>query len=289
MTYDLAIGDRTYSSWSLRGWLPFAKWDIPVRCHTARLYTDELPALLKDFAPARLVPAMKTDGMVVFDTLAIAEWLAESHPEKHMWPADPGLRAIARSITAEMHSGFTALRAACPMNLAHAWIGFEPSDAVLADCARVEALWSWALEASGGPWLCGAYSLADVFYAPVAARFATYALPRGAQAEAYIAQHLEDIAFRKWRAMGRAENHHQPTYDMPLDKAPWPGPTPLKATAVPTGSSVHDLCPYSGKPVTDFLSLNGETYGFCNAFCRDKTVADPEAWPEFMALVASHR
>lgn len=285
MTYDLAIGDRTYSSWSLRGWLPFAKWDIPVRCHTARLYTDELPELLKDFAPSRLVPAMKTDGHVVFDTLAIAEWLAESHPDRQMWPANPGLRAIARSITAEMHSGFGALRGACPMNLAHAWIGFEPSPEVVADCQRVEALWKWALDASGGPWLCGDYSVADVFFAPVATRFATYGLPRGDVSDAYIARHLSDPAFRQWRAMGRAENYHQPTYDMPLEQAAWPGPAPLPATAVNEGPSVNATCPYSGKPVTHFLSLGDRIYGFCNAFCRDKTVADPEAWPKFMELV----
>ncbi|MEM7441405.1 MAG: glutathione S-transferase, partial [Pseudomonadota bacterium] len=177
MTYDLAIGDRTYSSWSLRGWLPFAKWDIPVRTHTALLYTDQVQELLKQFAPARLVPAMKKDGIVVHDTLAIAEALAEAHPDKPMWPADPTLRAKARSMTAEMHSGYGALRAACPMNLAHSWVGFEPSDDVLADCARIETLWADALAVSGGPWLCGDYSIVDAFFAPVAARFATYRLP----------------------------------------------------------------------------------------------------------------
>lgn len=285
MTYELAIGDRTYSSWSLRGWLPFAHWDIPVQTRTCKLYSDEVQELLKDFAPSRLVPAIKKDGIIVHDTLAIAETLAEAHPDRAMWPTDPGLRAMARSITAEMHSGFGALRAACPMNLAHSWVGFEPSEDVLADCQRIETLWETALDASGGPWLCGEYSLADVFYAPVATRFATYHLPRSERSDAYIAEHLAEPHFRRWRAMGRAQNHHQPFYDFDLDKGPWPGPQLLAAKAVDSGPSVNESCPYSGKSVTDFLELGGKVYGFCNPFCRDKTVADPKAWPAFMALV----
>lgn len=285
MTYDLAIGDRTYSSWSLRGWLMFAKWDIPVRVHTARIYTDELPRLLADYAPARLVPAMKRDGIVVHDTLAMAETLAEAHPDKAMWPADPAWRAMARSMVAEMHAGFGALRAACPMNLAHAWGGFEPDADVRADCARIETLWDRALDASGGPWLFGAYSLADAFFAPVAMRFAGYGLPRGPLADAYVTQHLADAEFRRWRAMGRAENYHQPSYDMDLPRLEWPGPAPDPATPVGDGPSENDACPYSGKPVTHFLVHGATTWGFCNAFCRDKTVADPMAWPAFARLV----
>lgn len=288
MTYELAIGDRTYSSWSLRGWLPFDKWDLPVTLRRARLYTEELPRLLADFAPARLVPAMKHAGAVVHDTLAIAETLAERHPDRQMWPADATRRAEARSLVAEMHSGFGALRGACPMNLAHAWEGFAASDAVLADCARMDMLWCRALDRSGGPWLFGQYSLADVFFAPAATRFATYGLPRSAQADAYVERHLADPSLRRWRAMGRAENHHQPTYDMPLKQAPWPGPTPLPAhavEAVEAGPSVNDTCPYSGRPVTDFLALDGRVYGFCNRFCRDKTLADPAVFPRFMELL----
>ena len=287
MTYELAIGDRTYSSWSLRGWLMFAKWDITVRVRTARLYSDELPQLLKDFAPARLVPAMKKDGIVVHDTLAMAETLAEAYPERNMWPAQASARATARSITAEMHSGFGALREACPMNLAHTWAGFEPSPEVLADCARIEELWQRALTHSDGPWLFGDYSLADVFYAPIATRFATYDLPRGAVAARYIDTVLSDRTFRQWRAMGLAENHHQPFYDMPLAKGDWPGPEAVPARAVEGGPAENDACPYSGKPVTHFLETGGRVYGFCNAFCRDKTVADPEAWPRFTDMLSA--
>ena len=127
MTYTLAIGDRTYSSWSLRGWLVFAAFDLPVTSRLLPMKTTAFGDGLLDFAPARLVPALSFEGVTVFDTLAIAETLAERHPDAGHWPSDPAQRALARSITAEMHSGFTALRAACPMVLSHKWIGFEPS------------------------------------------------------------------------------------------------------------------------------------------------------------------
>ena len=289
MTYELAIGDRTYSSWSLRGWLLFSQFDIPVKTRTARLYTDELPQLLADYAPARLVPAMKHNGNVVFDTLAMAETMAENHPDKPFWPTDPAARAFARSIVAEMHSGFSALRGACPMNLRYQWVGFDPSAEVLADCMRVEQLWSLARAQFGadGPWLFGTYSIADVFYAPVATRFATYNLPRGDVANSYIETTLADPTFRRWRAMGLAQNHIQPTYDMGLDTTTWPGPAPLPARAVDSGPAQNAACPYSGKPVTDFLQLNGQVWGFCNPFCRDKTVADAGAFPEFIEMVGA--
>ena len=118
MTYDLAIGDRAYSSWSLRGWLLFDAFGLPVKVRRARLYTDELPELLRSFPPARTVPAMRTPGgSVVPDTIAIAEELASRHPEAGIWPTDPHARATARALVAEMHAGFTALRSHCPMNL----------------------------------------------------------------------------------------------------------------------------------------------------------------------------
>ncbi|MCP5075148.1 MAG: glutathione S-transferase [Rhodobacteraceae bacterium] len=286
MTYDLAIGDRSYSSWSLRGWLFFSKFGIPVKSHTAKLYTDELPRLLESFKPARLVPAVKYDGVVVHDTLAIAETLNERHPEAQMWPADPGARAMARSITAEMHSGLAALRNDCPMNLLHQWEGFAPSDAVLKDCERVQELWQLARNTYGNdkPWLFGDYSIADAFFAPLASRFATYDLPRNSGAGAYINAHLNDPQFRIWRAMGIAQNHIQPVYDMGLPHLPWPGPAPLPAKPVASGPSENTHCPYSGDPVTDYLELDGRVFGFCNPFCRDKTVADAAAWPAFLAI-----
>ena len=287
MTYDLAIADRAYSSWSLRGWLMLDAFGLPVKTHAARLYTDEVQRLLTGFFPARTVPAMRTpEGTVVSESLAIAEELASRHPEAGLWPADPAARAVARSLASEMHAGFSALRSHCPMNLRVSYTDCAPPDAVLADLARLELLWSWARQETGAQeaWLCGAYSAVDAFFAPVAARIAGYNLPVGAEAAAYVAAHLAHPSFRRWRAMGLADGADQDFYRRDYPRRPWPGPAPLAACAVDQGPSVNAACPYSGKPVTHFLETGGRIYGFCNAFCRDKTVADPEAWQKFMAI-----
>ncbi|GHC65747.1 glutathione S-transferase [Neogemmobacter tilapiae] len=289
MTYHLAIGDRGYSSWSLRGWLLFDAFGIPVQTKTARLYTDELPKLLAaEFAPAKTAPALRIDnGPVVMESLAIAEELASRHPEAGHWPSDPTARAVARSVTAEMHAGFTALRSHCPMNLRVSYTDCAPPEGVLSDLERLQKVWAWARQASGaqGPWLCGGYSIADVFFAPVATRIATYNLPVGAEAQAYVAAHLAHPSFRKWRAMGLVDGADQEYYRRDYPTRPWPGPKPLVAKAVEGTEAMNAACPYSGKPVNHVLEMNGQRWGFCNAFCRDKTVADPEAWPAFMAMI----
>ncbi len=287
MTYDLVIGDRAYSSWSLRGWLLFDAFGIPVKTHSARLYTDELAIMLRDFFPGRTAPTMRTpDGVVVPETIAIAEELASRHPEAGIWPADPKARATARVLAAEMHAGFVALRSHCPMNLRVSYADCAPTDAVLADLQRLEQMWDWAHTGSG-PWLCGNYSAADAFFAPVATRIATYNLPMSAKGMAYVQAHLAHPSFRQWRAMGMIDGADQGFYRRDYPRRPWPGPVPLQAHAVDGTEAENTACPYSGKPVTHVLQLNGRRLGFCNAFCRDKTVADPEAWAKFMALYQS--
>ncbi len=292
MTYHLAIGDRAYSSWSLRGWLLFDAFGIPVTLHRARLYTDALPRLLRDFAPARTVPALRIDGgPVVMESLAIAEELAARHPEAGLWPADPDARAVARSVTAEMHAGFQALRSHCPMNLRVSYTDVPVPGPVAADLARLDRIWAWARDATGaaGPWLCGAYSIADVFFAPVATRIATYALPVPPAMQAYVDAHLAHPSFRRWRAMGLVDGPDQDSYRRDHPTRPWPGPIPLPAQAVEGTAALNDRCPYSGDPVHHVLELDGRRWGFCSAPCRDATAADPEAWPAFMAMVASGR
>ena len=291
MTYDLAIGDRSYSSWSLRGWLLFEKFGIPVRVHTGILYTDDLQRLLSEFAPARQVPAIRTpEGEVVGESIAIAETLAERHPEAGLWPGDPAARAMARYMVAEMHAGFRDLRNDCPMNLLKSYQDSAPRAEVLADLARLEAIWARARGRFGGdgPWLFGRYTAADAFYAPVATRIATYNLPVSATAMDYVNAHLADPSFRRWRAMGKAQNLEQPSYRMPYAERPWPGPA-AKVAVVSDGPAENAACPYSGKPVTHSLRLDGRIWGFCNAFCRDKTLHDPEAWPKFTAMVEAAR
>ncbi len=290
MGYELAIGDRSYSSWSLRGWLLFDAFGIGVTVRRARLYSDELPALLADFAPSRTVPVMRCpDGTVVPDSLAIAEELASRHPEAGIWPTEPRARAVARVLAAEMHASFGALRTHCPMNLRASYADCAPPAPVLTDLARLQRIWSWARAetAATGPWLCGAYSAADAFFAPVAARIAGYGLSVGAEAAEYVAAHLAHPSFRRWRAMGMAEGADQPLYRRDWPQRPWPGPVPLAARAVEGTAAENTACPYSGKPVTHVLELDGRRFGFCNAFCRDKTAADPAAWAPFMALYQS--
>ncbi|MBS1301265.1 glutathione S-transferase [Loktanella sp. SALINAS62] len=288
MTYDLFIGDRTFSSWSLRGWLMLAAFDLPFRSHTVGLYDGTMAADLAALIPARTVPVMRTPaGGVLTDSLAMAETLAESHPDANLYPDEPQARALARSMVAEMHSGFHALRGDCPMMLAHGWSGFVPSAAVRADLDRIETLWSLARSRHGsnGPWLFGSYTLADAFYAPVALRIATYDLPVSASAKTYVDAHLTHHLIRQWRATGLTRSYNPMPYALDLPKTPWPGPVPVPAQAVDTGTPENDRCPYSGDPVTHLLTMQDRIFGFCNAVCRDKAAIDPAAWPRFMALV----
>ena len=170
MTYDLYIGDRTFSSWSLRGWLMLEKFNLPYREHLIGLYSGTMSDDMVALAPARLVPALKTpQGDVIGESLAIAETLAERHPDAGLWPKDASNRIKARWLCAEMTTGFSALRTACPMQLQHVNSGFVPSPAVRDDLDRIATLWDWA-GGSGSGWLLGEYSLADVFYAPVRPR-----------------------------------------------------------------------------------------------------------------------
>lgn len=287
MSYDLCIADRGYSSWSLRGWLLFAAFGLTPRLTVTRLYEPGFAQTLEGFFPAHTVPALRLpEGVVIAESVAIAEELATRHPDAGHWPADPKARAIARALVAEMHAGFTALRSHCPMNLRVSYSDCAPPQAVLDDLARLDLLWTWARRETGaqGPWLCGDYSAADAFFAPVAGRVAGYGLPVSDASQAYVDAHLAHGPFRRWRAMGLVDGADQPFYDRDYPRRPWPGPAPLAAEAC-DGPSINDACPYSGKPVTDFARIDGQVIGFCNPFCRDKTVADPQAWPQAMALL----
>ncbi len=289
MMYNLLIGDRSYSSWSLRGWLSFAAFDIPVQVKKTTMYCDQFALDREAFYPgARTVPlAQSPDGVFLTDSLAIAWHLAEAFPDKGLLPKNPEARATAMCLISEMHSGHMALRSACAMNLRTGWKDFETTDAIQADLDRIDFLFSRALDAHGGPWLCGAFSLADVFYAPVATRILTYDLPVTPRVRAYAEAMIAITPFRQWRAIGLVDGPEQSTYDMDLPRQPFPALPVLAAKAVENGTPENALCPYSGDPVTDLMELDGRIFGFCNPFCRDKTVADPEAWPKFMAIYQS--
>jgi glutathione S-transferase len=288
MSYDLFLGDYAYSSWSLRVWLLFERFGIECRPQMVSFQAGSVPDQMPGMAPARTVPALHTpEGAVVSESLAIAEELASRHPGARLWPEDALSRAIARTLAAEMHAGFGALRSACPMNLRLAYKDTTPGDEVRTDLRRLEEIWDHARAtcAPDGPWLCGAYSVADAFYAPVAARIAGYDLDVSPSAQAYVAAHLADPAFRRWRAMGLVHGPDLKRYAKSYPTRPWPSPAPLPARAVECGDPENDACPYSGKTPSHLMLIEGRVFGFCNAFCRDKTAADPQAWPAFMALM----
>lgn len=225
MTYDLFIGDRMFSSWSLRGWLMFEKFNIPVRSHMVGLYSGTMADDMADLAPARLVPAVRTpDGTVIGESLAIAETLAEFHPDAGLWPADHAARATARWLCAEMVGGFSALRGDCPMQLLHCYQNFSSSEAVQADLARIETLWAHARRVSGqqSGWLFGEYSLADVFYTPVAARIVGYNLPVSDASRNYCHALLSDPAVIEWRKKAHEVTYDPVPYALALETKPWP-------------------------------------------------------------------
>jgi glutathione S-transferase len=168
----LFLGNRRYSSWSLRGWLAVRLAALDVEEVVIPMSEGATPAI-KGAMPAGLVPVLEHGGTRIWDSLAIGEYCAELAPA--LWPAERLARAQARCVVAEMHSGFRELRIAMPMNLGRSFPGRGRTPGALADIARVEALWGECLARSGGPFLFGtAFTLADAFYAPVVARFLTW-------------------------------------------------------------------------------------------------------------------
>lgn len=227
MTYDLYIGDRMFSSWSLRGWLMLEKFNLPHRTHLLGLYSGTLKQDLAHLAPARLVPVLRTpEGVVVGESLAMAETLAERHPDKPLWPRDAALRARARWLCTEMVASFSALRAECPMQLNHVNRGFHTSAAVQQDLDRIELLWesSWDMAGSRAKWLFGAYSLADVFFAPVAARIIGYNLGVSDQARDYCLRVISDSALIAWREAAQEISYDPFPYDTHAPITEWPIP-----------------------------------------------------------------
>ena len=182
----LYIGNKNYSSWSMRPWVLLKQAGIPFEEVMARFDSfapdSDFKKIIGPVSPVGKVPALVDGDLVVWDTLAIAEYLAEKFPDKQLWPADVKARARARSICAEMHSGFVALRSACPMNIEASLpeigqLAWRDKPAVRADVARLVAMWSELLAQHGGPMLFGAFSVADAYFAPVVMRLKGYALP----------------------------------------------------------------------------------------------------------------
>ena len=203
----LLIGNKNYSSWSMRPWVMLTQFDIPFEEVLVRFDAFEADSSFKatvgSVSPAGKVPVLVDDGFAVWDTLAIAEYVAEKFPEKGLWPRDASRRARARSVCAEMHSGFSALRNAFGMNIeaSLAEVGarvLAENAAARADLARVIQLWQGALAESGGPFLFGDYSIVDAYFAPVVMRLRTYALPVPADVAAYMARAVAAKGTAAW-------------------------------------------------------------------------------------------
>ena len=191
----LYIGNKNYSSWSMRPWVLLTQAGIEFEEVMARFDSfapdSHFKKVIGPVSPVGKVPALVDGDLVVWDTLAIAEYLAEKFPDKQLWPADVKARARARSICAEMHSGFAALRSACPMNIEASLpeigqLAWRDKPAVRADVARLVAMWSELLAQHGGPMLFGAFSVSDAYFAPVVMRLKTYALPVPGDIAAYM-------------------------------------------------------------------------------------------------------
>ena len=200
---SLVIGNKAYSSWSLRPWLAMRTVGLSFREELVRLSEPGSREALLRHSPAGRVPVLKHGDCVVWDSLAILEYLHEIAPDAGLWPAEPRARAHARSVSAEMHSSFQALRNGMPMNLRRSLPGRGRSIAGVAeDIARVTEIWRDCRRRCGGagPFLFGAFTSADAMYAPVATRFRTYAVELDATSQAYADAVLGLPAFAEWQA-----------------------------------------------------------------------------------------
>ena len=213
----LVIGNKNYSSWSLRPWLLLRQAGTPFEEIRLALGRDDL----SKYSPSGLVPVLKHGALAIWDSLAIAEYLAEQFPEKELWPRDVEARAMARSVSAEMHSGFTHLRTHMNMNCRSHFPGKGMTPEVAKDIQRIQQIWQDCRSrfGDGGPFLFGAFSIADAMYAPVSFRFITYAVPLSPVAETYV-RTLQDLpAMQEWLAAAKEESEVIEQYEQYRNKA----------------------------------------------------------------------
>jgi len=207
MKTKLIIGNKNYSSWSLRAWLLLKETGIPFAEHRIALDTATTANDIKCFSAAGCVPVLQLDDLTVWDTLAIAETVAETWPEKNLWPVDPAMRAHARAICAEMHSGFPHLRACMPMNGRAMGRKVSIPDELGDDIDRIIAIWAECHRNYGdrGSWLLGDFSVADAMFAPVVLRFRTYGINLPQSAGFYPLRLLESEAMQEWLLAAESE------------------------------------------------------------------------------------
>lgn len=223
----LIMGSKNYSSWSVRPWLFAVQANLPIDVKVVDLDAPDTAARIAEWSPSGRVPALVLDGTpreVVWDSLAIGEHFAEAYPEAGVWPEDAKARRRARSACAEMHSSFAEMRRVLTCNqraryLPDAWKKIAGTDgaiaAVEADVDRVQSLWRELLAISGGPFLCGAFSYVDAFFAPVVSRLVTYAIESGPEVSAYRAAVEATRAYQHWMDEAARERWTIAKYDYP--------------------------------------------------------------------------
>jgi glutathione S-transferase len=213
--YTLVIGNKNYSSWSLRPWLLMKQSGLAFEEVRVPLYLAGSKQTLRKYGPSGKVPVLLDGAVTVWDSLAISEYLAERHPELQLWPADSAQRALARSISAEMHSGFAPLRTNMTMNCRGFFPGLGRTVEVAADIERIQRIWTDCRErfAVAGPHLLGTFTIADAMYAPVVLRFKTYAVQLSPVAQQYANTVLALPALQEWIEAARAESEIIPAFE----------------------------------------------------------------------------
>jgi glutathione S-transferase len=216
----LFIGNKAYSSWSLRGWLAVKQSGLPFEEITVPLYGEEWDKAQSgdEFAPSGgKVPILWDDKTVIWDSLAIVEWLADRTDDKRYWPEDLAARGMARSMAAEMHSSYPNLRRECSMNVRKQFPGFKPSPATTAEIIRILELWAEARarHGSAGPYLFGNFGAVDIMFAPVVTRFVTYQIPVPRFAAAYMEAILSHPWMQEWIGAAQEEPWVIEQYEAP--------------------------------------------------------------------------
>ncbi|MCW6509105.1 glutathione S-transferase family protein [Lichenifustis flavocetrariae] len=207
MNWTLTIGNKAYSSWSQRPWILLRHFDIPFTERVVPLDRATTSVDIQQHSPTGRVPALQAGDLVIWESIAIAEFIADRFPDKAIWPVDPDARAIARSLAAEMHASFTRLRQHCPTNFRRPQRAIAIPDDVRHDVDRIEAAWSATRQqwGQGGPFLFGAFTAADAMYAPVVNRFWTYDIPVKGETRAYMEAMMALPAWLAWIEGAKAE------------------------------------------------------------------------------------
>lgn len=216
MSLKLIIGNKNYSSWSLRPWIAMRHAGLDFTDEVIPLYEPGSAEKVLKYSPTGKVPVLIDGDQVIWETIAILEHLADKFPKAQLWPSDPVARTHARVVASEMHAGFGPLRRHCPMNMRRVQKKRELTSEVAADVRRIERIWTQCRErfGQGGPFLFGAFTNADAMYAPVVSRFFSYDIGVGAAAEAYMAAVMALPAYKEWHDVGIAEPWVMPNNEL---------------------------------------------------------------------------